>query len=33
MPEKESLILTFADDDINENWELYKENFVKGEFP
>jgi hypothetical protein len=25
--------LTFADDDINENWERYKEMFLKGEFP
>lgn len=24
--------LTFADDDINENWEVYKERFLKGEF-
>ena len=25
--------LTFADDDINENWEIYKEKFIKGYFP
>jgi len=25
--------LTFADDDINENWQLYKEKFLRGEFP
>lgn len=25
--------LTLADDDINENWEIYKENFLRGEFP
>ncbi|KHE90415.1 MAG: hypothetical protein K8F52_13255 [Candidatus Scalindua rubra] len=25
--------LTLADDDINENWEIYKEKFLKGEFP
>ncbi len=24
--------LTFADDDINENWELYREKFLRGEF-
>jgi len=24
--------LTLADDDINENWELYKEKFLRGEF-
>ncbi len=22
--------LSFADDDINDNWELYKKNFIKG---
>lgn len=25
--------LTFADDDINNNWELYRERFLKGYFP
>jgi len=25
--------LTLADDDINENWEIYKERFVGGGFP
>jgi len=25
--------LTFADDDINENWELYKERYLRGEYP
>jgi len=25
--------LTFADDDINENWKIYKERFLRGEFP
>jgi len=25
--------LTFADDDINEYWEIYKEKFIKGDFP
>lgn len=25
--------LTFADDDINENYEIYKEKFLRGEFP
>jgi len=25
--------LTFADDDINENWQLYKQKFLRGEFP
>lgn len=25
--------LTFADDDINENWELYREKFLRGDFP
>ena len=25
--------LTFADDDINENWEIYKERFLRGGFP
>jgi len=25
--------LTIADDDLNENWEHYKERFLKGEFP
>jgi hypothetical protein len=24
--------LTFADDDINENWQLYKEKFLRGDF-
>ena len=25
--------LTLADDDINENWEIYKEKFLRGGFP
>ncbi len=25
--------LSMADDDINENWQLYKANFLRGEFP
>ena len=25
--------LTLADDDINENWEIYREKFLKGDFP
>jgi len=25
--------LTFADDDINENWRIYREKFIRGEFP
>jgi ribosomal protein S13 len=25
--------LTMAEDDINENWEIYRENFLKGDFP
>jgi hypothetical protein len=25
--------LVFADDDINENWEIYREKFLRGEFP
>ena len=25
--------LTLADEDINENWELYKEKFLRGDFP
>jgi len=25
--------LTLADDDINENWEIYKEKFLRGDFP
>ena len=25
--------LTFADDDINENWEIYREQFLRGGFP
>jgi len=25
--------LTLADDDINENWEFYRENFLRGDFP
>ena len=25
--------LTLADDDINENWEIYRERFLKGDFP
>ena len=25
--------LTFADDDINENWEIYREKFLRGDFP
>jgi hypothetical protein len=23
--------LSFADDDINENWEIYKQRFLKGD--
>ncbi|GAG88382.1 unnamed protein product [marine sediment metagenome] len=25
--------LTLADDDINENWEIYRERFLRGGFP
>ena len=25
--------LTLADDDIHENWEIYREKFLKGDFP
>jgi len=25
--------LTFADEDINENWEFYREKFLRGEHP
>ena len=25
--------LTIAEDDINENWEIYREKFFKGDFP
>ena len=25
--------LTFADDDITENWELYRAKYLRGEFP
>jgi len=25
--------LSLADDDINENWELYGEKFMRGDFP
>jgi hypothetical protein len=25
--------LTFADDDINENWEIYRTRFLSGGFP
>jgi hypothetical protein len=25
--------LTMAEDDINENWEIYREKFFKGDFP
>ena len=25
--------LTLADDDINDNWEIYKDRFLKGGFP
>ena len=25
--------LTFADDDINKNWQIYRERFLKGGFP
>jgi hypothetical protein len=25
--------LTLADDDINENWEIYRKKFLKGDFP
>ena len=25
--------LTFADDDINENWDLYRDKFLRGDFP
>ena len=25
--------LTFADDDINENWQLYRDKFLRGEYP
>jgi len=25
--------LTFADDDLNENWETYREKYLRGDFP
>jgi hypothetical protein len=25
--------LTFADDDINDNWPTYREKFLRGDFP
>jgi len=25
--------LTLADDDINDNWQTYRERFLRGEFP
>jgi len=25
--------MTMADEDMDENWELYREKFLKGEFP
>jgi hypothetical protein len=25
--------LTLADDDVNENWEIYRERFLRGDFP
>jgi len=25
--------MTLADDDINDNWEMYKDRFLKGGFP
>jgi len=25
--------LTLAEDDIDENWEIYRETFLKGDFP
>jgi len=25
--------LALAEDDINENWEIYREKFFKGDFP
>jgi len=25
--------LNLADDDINENWEIYRERFLRGDFP
>jgi len=25
--------LTLADDDINDNWQIYRERFLRGEFP
>jgi hypothetical protein len=25
--------LIFADDDLNENWQIYKERFLRGDFP
>lgn len=25
--------LTMAEDDINENWEIYREKFLKGDYP
>jgi len=25
--------LRFADDDINENWQIYRERFLRGDFP
>jgi hypothetical protein len=24
-------VLTYADDDLNENWEIYRHNFLKGD--
>jgi hypothetical protein len=26
-------VFLLADDDINENWEIYRERFLRGEFP
>ncbi len=25
--------LTYADEDINENWQIYREKFLRGDFP
>jgi hypothetical protein len=25
--------LSFADDDINENWQIYRERFLRGDYP
>ncbi len=33
MTEEKLLKRTLADDDINENWEIYKERFLRGDFP